>query len=1178
MMGRLGEVALLLALFVLLGSLHGTRAQYDEYDYEDYDEYGSYDYDEDEDMDEDYQEEDADASGRPEEAGEGGEAPMAYPQNQEFAPMCNNENCWIRVDWEPPPRDTWRSCLLGYRVGFRKFEPYEQQDWTRMNDEGTHIDLMWDRLLFFEEAEGTNHSLTIHSLDFETHYEVIIEVFNPHGSGYPRIHEVDTPSEPCREASVPQPDKFFESSENSLSVHLGGWQDANCPTVYFIVEQRERGKEEWSSVSRSAKPGADIVISNLSPATWYQIKVTGEAQGPSSEPSHTSLQFEIATLATDGSGFSGCVIEKHVKYSGNNLWSKRGINQETCAALCFRRPACTHWTYNPTFQGGKCWMKTSGSGRTKSTTGSISGQKACGGRGFSLPEVTSKAAAAMASCSPPWTSLDTGCYLFQEWNSTWYDSRRECKQSGGFLVEIDSEEEQNAIMNEITARGWDGETHFGFWIGLTAIFHDGTWVWDNLGKPLDFSNWAPGEPNHWHGIQHCAAINLEWANGHWDDVGCEAVMIEHRSYGDTYGHICEAAGSSMTYTKETGMKWENENGKSSHMKVSMVHDEEECEKECTATVPCIAFTFIPGMEICALKAPKDAVTLVPAGGEMISGSLDGERPNIRGKELDSNICLACLPECNVYPNTKFSGHNLYPLGAETQEECAAACLREPECNFWTHNPNVGRCWLKKSDLVRSPSSKGSNSGQKSCGVTEDDILSGRVIEDGCDCTSETTEACSIEENTKYSGHNLYTRKGIKVGNRAGCAALCFEDSKCKFWTYNPRVSKCWMKTSDQGRSPSTTGSFSGPKACGAPANLEGDESEGEEPESLPASGHLTSPNFPANYPLNLHERKTIEVAKGNVINIHFTDLDVERPYDYVDIIDGDGTFLAHFGRQHKVDEGDDGEGSGDGSGEGSGEGGERQERVITSFTEIVHVLFHTDDSVSRSGWRLEWSSSPASQRELPTSGHLASPNYPHDDYPNHYDSVQRIRVPEGNTIWIRFTDFVCEREYDTVTITDKDGTRLGLFDGKHDSDDDWRTKEIVSNSDMVEVLFHSDGSANRKGWRLNWGMVGESGPKSGVLYSPNFTSSIYPNSHDSTQTIEVAEGRTIRFEFTDFNTEPEYDYVWIMDENGEEIMGRTWGTSGAHRLGTSYSNIMHVKFHTDGDTQRTGWRLEWNEQ
>ena len=157
-----------------------------------------------------------------------------------------------------------------------------------------------------------------------------------------------------------------------------------------------------------------------------------------------------------------------------------------------------------------------------------------------------------------------------------------------------------------------------------------------------------------------------------------------------------------------------------------------------------------------------------------------------------------------------------------------------------------------------------------------------------------------------------------------------------------------MKTSDEGRSPSTTGSFSGPKACGAPGNMEGDEPEGEAPASLPASGHLTSPNFPANYPNNLHERKTIEVAKDNVINIHFTDLDVERPYDYVDIIDGDGTFLGHFGPRHNLDEGVDGEGSGDGNSEGG-------ERMITSFTEWVHVLFHTDDSESRSGWRLEWS-------------------------------------------------------------------------------------------------------------------------------------------------------------------------------------------------------------------------------
>ena len=231
-----------------------------------------------------------------------------------------------------------------------------------------------------------------------------------------------------------------------------------------------------------------------------------------------------------------------MKYFGNTFDIKRGINQETCALLCFKKPACTHWTYNPTYQGGKCWLKTSDSGRAKSTTGSSSGQKACGRRGFSLPEVT-KTAAAMESCNPPWTSLATGCYLFQEWNSSWYESKRQCKLSGGYLVEVDSQEEQDALIGEITARGWDGDTHFGFWIGLTDIFHDGTWVWDNLGKPLDFSNWASGEPNNWHGIQHCAVMKLAGESGKWDDIGCEAIKSGNFSDGDnSLGLICEAAG------------------------------------------------------------------------------------------------------------------------------------------------------------------------------------------------------------------------------------------------------------------------------------------------------------------------------------------------------------------------------------------------------------------------------------------------------------------------------------------------------------------------------------------------------------------------------------------------------------------------------------------------------------
>ena len=67
-------------------------------------------------------------------------------------------------------------------------------------------------------------------------------------------------------------------------------------------------------------------------------------------------------------------------------------------------------------------------------------------------------------------------------------------------------------------------------------------------------------------------------------------------------------------------------------------------------------------------------------------------------------------------------------------------------------------------------------------------------------------------------------------------------------------------------------------------------------------------------------------------------LESPDPVDYIEITDGDGTNLGHFthGGQSSIIP-------------------DITRTNITSNTETVDVLFHTDGSVSRRGWSLEWS-------------------------------------------------------------------------------------------------------------------------------------------------------------------------------------------------------------------------------
>uniref|UniRef100_A0A3P9DKY2 C-type lectin domain-containing protein n=1 Tax=Maylandia zebra TaxID=106582 RepID=A0A3P9DKY2_9CICH len=119
------------------------------------------------------------------------------------------------------------------------------------------------------------------------------------------------------------------------------------------------------------------------------------------------------------------------------------------------------------------------------------------------------------------------CYYFSISQSSWKQSRDECRAKGGDLVKIDSREEQDK-----------------FWIGLTDSAVEGRWLWVDgslLDESLKF--WAGKEPNNvTEGDpdgEDCVRMGEEFENKDlkcWFDQSCSKPQ---RS-------ICEKAGVTAT--------------------------------------------------------------------------------------------------------------------------------------------------------------------------------------------------------------------------------------------------------------------------------------------------------------------------------------------------------------------------------------------------------------------------------------------------------------------------------------------------------------------------------------------------------------------------------------------------------------------------------------------------------
>ena len=143
-------------------------------------------------------------------------------------------------------------------------------------------------------------------------------------------------------------------------------------------------------------------------------------------------------------------------------------------------------------------------------------------------------------CPANWTSINTECYKILIGDLNWFEAKAQCEGMDSHLVDFESKEEHEAVLEEALKMEGIGGNNVGLWIGMTDSAEEGTWVWTS-GKPVTYTAWSSGEPNNDGGgeAENCAWMYAYQPSGgrlpgQWNDGRCH-------SGGADSGAICKRA-------------------------------------------------------------------------------------------------------------------------------------------------------------------------------------------------------------------------------------------------------------------------------------------------------------------------------------------------------------------------------------------------------------------------------------------------------------------------------------------------------------------------------------------------------------------------------------------------------------------------------------------------------------
>nr|XP_022311671.1 CD209 antigen-like protein D isoform X2 [Crassostrea virginica] len=108
-------------------------------------------------------------------------------------------------------------------------------------------------------------------------------------------------------------------------------------------------------------------------------------------------------------------------------------------------------------------------------------------------------------------------YLFVKTSVSWNNAKEKCTKLGGYLVEIDSKNEEDVLKDQrLLGKRW--------WTGGRDYHGNDTWVWDSSKDSFSYVNWDKNQPDP--SSEGCLVM---YSSGYWHDYPCN----------ETFWFICE---------------------------------------------------------------------------------------------------------------------------------------------------------------------------------------------------------------------------------------------------------------------------------------------------------------------------------------------------------------------------------------------------------------------------------------------------------------------------------------------------------------------------------------------------------------------------------------------------------------------------------------------------------------